>query len=185
MNGTIGCAHSSAFSACVFGRIFFSVERRRGRLLARVVLRHFIISNTIKLPFKCAICMLMRGDRTWSPVVHGGGRGHMHATWFIFFCPEQLLLAKINLSPGKWMRKNRKPNREQKPEIFPRCPRASRWCVPFPSVLCRTQMVYCSVFIIYLFKCTHTFAALFGCRIHVPFPWLFVLNYFSIEKQNK
>lgn len=25
-------------------------------------------------------------------------------------------------------------------------------------------MVYCSVFIIYLFKCTHTFASLFGCH---------------------
>lgn len=79
-------ALSSAFFAVDFCRSLVEKPRerrqRRGPFLLCVVLRHFINFNTIKWPFKCAICM--HDDRIWSPVVHDGGSSHMHMIHFFF-----------------------------------------------------------------------------------------------------
>lgn len=138
-------------------RLIFAVffPKDAWNILLHVVLRHFIISVMMKLSFNYSICMQ-------SPVVYGGHWGLMYATWYTF-------------------------TKNSSEKSIYRLARASRWWTVFRTARFQTQMLYCCAFIIYLFKCIrYTFSLwLYACTAHVPFSWLFVLNYFSVENRNK
>lgn len=135
----------------------FSAWFLQWNILLHVVLRHFIISIMMKLSFNYSICMQ-------SPVVYGGHRDHMYATWYTFTKNSS---GKINLSASTCV------------QMVDR--------IPYRSIrLGSKDKCFIVVLLLFIYSNVYPFSLwLYGCTTHDPFSWLFVLNYFSFENRNK